>query len=52
MSYANASEAVQKLAEGGAWGNPQLDEYMKFLIGEEEWQEALDANGGNAKKAY
>ena len=51
-TYADASEAVQKLAKGGAWGNPQFDEYMSFLLGEEEWQQALDKYGGNAKKAY
>jgi hypothetical protein len=51
-SYADASEAAQALAAGGAWGNPQLDEYMNFLIGENEWQQALETYNGDAKKAY
>ncbi len=50
--YAEASEAVQALAKGGAYGNPQFDEYMNFLIGEAEWEQALKKYDNDTKKAY
>ena len=51
-TYKEAAEAVQDLAAGGAWGDPQFDSYMEYIVGQKQWAEALAENNYDTKEAY
>lgn len=51
-SYKDAAEAVQKLANGGAWGDPQFDKYMEYIVGQERWAKLLQDSNGSTELAY
>lgn len=51
-SYKDAAEAVQKLANGGAWGDPQFDKYMEYIVGQERWAKLLQESNGSTELAY
>ena len=51
-TYKEAAEAVQDLVAGGAWGDPQFDSYMEYIVGQKQWAEALAENNYDTKEAY
>jgi hypothetical protein len=51
-SYSNAVASIKKLLSRGAYGDSQIDKFAELLVGEETWQAALTAAGGNKKAAF
>lgn len=44
-------DTVTELYENGEYGNSQLQNYLKLLFGEDEWNKALSNANGNLQKA-
>ena len=38
--------------DNGEWGNPQMEAYAKLIIGQEKWDEAVKASGGDMEQVY
>lgn len=49
--YSESWGAVQDLIDRGAYGDSQIDDYMKQLIGSATWSDALSAAGGDKTEA-
>lgn len=47
----DASKQWKELYEGGEFGNQQLENYAKFVLGQERWEKELKAHGGNIEEA-
>lgn len=49
--YSESWGAVQDLIDRGAYGDSQIDDYMKQLVGSATWSNALSAAGGDKTEA-
>ena len=47
----DASKQWKELYEGGEFGNQQLENYAKFVLGQERWEKELKSHDGNIEKA-
>ena len=47
----DSTKKWKELYEGGEFGNQQLENYAKFVLGQDRWNKELEKSGGNIEKA-
>ena len=47
----DSTKKWKELYEGGEFGNQQLENYAKFVLGQERWNQELEDAGGNIEQA-
>lgn len=47
----DSSKKWKELYDNGEFGNQQLENYAKFVLGQERWNKELEASGGNIETA-